>query len=184
MEDMRSNDESECSTMKTNELAGLLIFICVLGIAIWLYKYWYIIALLVITVGLIVFFTDEHRKPPDNKNVIIDTHQSPEINVAPVVPAAPILKKNQLGTNDYVIGKDIPSGIYDVIWIWGHGSVTLSKDETTTLGATKFFKWVGDRYDYEQRQCMNIVCEEGNHLHVSGSVIVEIRKSKPVEIAL
>lgn len=114
----------------------------------------------------------------------VPTYLIEKSNSRPEKHFPPELKKNQLGANVYIIGKDIPPGIYDFLWVWGDGSILVSKDETTLLGASKFFKWVGNRYDYEQRQCMNVVCDTGNYLHVQGNLIVEIRKSKPVEIDL
>ena len=98
---------------------------------------------------------------------------------------APIeTKKNQLTQGVYVIGKDIPSGRYDLTWVWGEGSIHKYVDETTTLGASNYFQWIGNEHNYQHRQCIGIVCLEGEYLHIDGNVVVEIKRSKEIEIDL
>lgn len=95
------------------------------------------------------------------------------------------LQKNQLPGGKYLIGRDIPAGNYDLTWIWG--SATVSKfinDHDTTLGATNYLQHIGTRFDYEARQCFNIQCLDGELLNIDGNVIVEISKSKPIELDL
>lgn len=95
------------------------------------------------------------------------------------------LKKNQLPNGKYLIGRDIPVGIYDFTWIWGEGSINkFVNDHDTTLGACTYSQNVGNKYDYQSRQCINVHCEEGELLVINGNVIVGISKSKPIELDL
>ena len=94
------------------------------------------------------------------------------------------VKKNQLVAGVYVIGEAIPEGNYDLKWVWGSGSVHKYVDNTTTLGASNLFQWVGNTKDYEQRVLVNVACKSGEYLHIDGNLIVEIRKSKPVVLDL
>lgn len=94
------------------------------------------------------------------------------------------VKTNQLVAGAYVIGEAIPEGNYDLRWVWGSGSVQKYVDSTTTFGASNLFQWVGNTQDYEQRVLVNVVCKSGEHLHINGNLIVEIRKSKPVVLDL
>lgn len=94
------------------------------------------------------------------------------------------VKTNQLVAGVYVIGEAIPEGNYDLRWIWGSGSVHKYVDNTTLLGASNLFQWVGATHDYEQRVLVNVVCKKGEYLHIDGNLIVEIRKSKPVVLDL
>lgn len=114
------------------------------------------------------------------------TSKSSTVNETPrEASVSPIeIKKNQLTAGVYIIGKDISSGRYDLIWVWGDGSVQKYRDETTTLGASNYFQWIGNEHNYQQRQCIGVVCSEGEYLHIEGNVIVEIKKSKEIEIDL
>lgn len=94
------------------------------------------------------------------------------------------VKTNQLAAGVYVIGELIPEGTYDLRWVWGSGSVHKYVDNTTLLGANNLFQWVGNTHDYEQRVLVNVVCKKGEYLHIQGNLIVEIRKSKPIELDL
>ena len=102
------------------------------------------------------------------------------------VPYKPItVQKNQLPTGDYLIGRDIPVGIYDFTWVYGHGVIQKFKnDHDSTLGASTYYENVGAQYDYEYRQCFHVVCEEGELLKITGNLIVEISKSKKIELDL
>lgn len=97
---------------------------------------------------------------------------------------APDLQKNQLPQGVYQIGKDIPAGTYDFHHVWGSGSVALYSAKETTLGNNQFFQWVGDQEDYEYLDCVNVRCEESWYLHVSENLIVEIKRSKRINIDL
>lgn len=95
------------------------------------------------------------------------------------------LGKNQLPNGDYLIGRDIPVGIYDFTWVFGNGDIMkFANDHDTTLGATTYFQHIGTKHDYEYRQCMNVDCKDGELLKINGNVIVEISKSKKVELEL
>lgn len=111
------------------------------------------------------------------------------VSIEPPEPSAPQvdyidIKTNQLVAGVYVIGDAIPEGNYDLKWVWGSGSVHKYVDNTTLLGASNLFQWVGNTRDYEQRVLVNVVCKSGEYLHIDGNLIVEIRKSKPVVLEL
>lgn len=116
----------------------------------------------------------------------LDTSDMPMSDVANgnKVQRAPELQKNQLPQGVHLIGKDIPAGVYDFHHVWGNGNLQLYRSEETTLGNSEFFDWIGDRYEYEKSDCINVKCEDGWYLHVDGNLSVEIAKSKKVEIDL
>ncbi len=43
---------------------------------------------------------------------------------------------------------------------------------------------IGDKESYEHRDCINVKCVDGEYLHVDGNLVVEIKRSAPVEIDL
>ncbi|MCD8054948.1 MAG: hypothetical protein LUF00_13140 [Lachnospiraceae bacterium] len=96
------------------------------------------------------------------------------------------LQKNQLANGQYTVGEEIPAGSYDFTWIFGSGRLLIFKDssDTKTLGACRYFQWIGNRYDYEFRQCINVDCEDGNVIVLAGNLIVEISKSRKPQIDL
>lgn len=95
------------------------------------------------------------------------------------------LQKNQLPNGDYLIGTDIPAGFYDFTWVFGAGQIMkFVNDHDTTLGATTYIQNVGSQYDYQYRQCLNVKCDYGELLRLSGNMIVQISKSKKVELDL
>ena len=114
------------------------------------------------------------------------TDSSGDIQQKGSVPYKPItVQKNQLPTGDYLIGRDIPVGIYDFTWVYGHGVIQKFKnDHDSTLGASTYYENVGAQYDYEYRQCFHVVCAEGELLKITGNLIVEIAKSKKIELDL
>lgn len=60
----------------------------------------------------------------------------------------------------------------------------FSNDHDTTLSATTYFQHVGNKHDYEYRQCLNVNCKDGELLKINGNVIVGIAKSKKVDLDL
>ena len=118
----------------------------------------------------------------------VPTKDAPQIDVSPKTSTSDVnyidVKTNQLVAGVYVIGDTIPEGNYDLKWIWGSGSVQKYVDNTTLLGASNLFQWVGNTHDYEQQVLVNVVCKSGEHLHVDGNLIVEIRRSKSVVLDL
>ena len=127
----------------------------------------------------IISYIDNPRSTPKPT-----TSKSSTVNEPP--RAAPIstieVKKNQLTAGVYIIGKDIPPGRYDLTWIWGDGSVHKYKDET--LGSSNYFQWIGNEHKYQHRQCIGVLCLEGEYLRIDGNVVVEIKRSKEIEIDL
>ena len=95
---------------------------------------------------------------------------------------APERKKNQLPRGIYEIGKDIPAGTYDFHHVWGHGSLQKYIAKETILGNNNLMEWIGDTESYEHRDCINVKCANGEYLHVDGNLVVEIKRSAPVEI--
>ena len=122
------------------------------------------------------------------KRKAVSTKTVPQIEESPKTSTPEVdyidVKTNQLVAGVYVIGEAIPEGNYDLKWVWGSGSVHKYVDNTTTLGASNLFQWVGNTHDYEQRVLVNVVCKSGEYLHVCGNLVVEIRKSKPVVLNL
>ena len=95
------------------------------------------------------------------------------------------LRKNQLPQGRYIFGKDLPVGTFDFTWVWGSGSIELyGTAENTTLGNCLYSENVGNRYDYEYRQCLHVQCASGNMLIIRGNLVVEISRSPKPEIDL
>ena len=97
---------------------------------------------------------------------------------------APKLKKNQLVQGVYKIGQEIPAGIYDFHLVWGSGRIEVYCAEETILGNLKFGEWVGEQQTYEKPDCINVRCEEGWYLHISGNIIIEISRANNINICL
>ena len=116
----------------------------------------------------------------------IDPVTEPSSTVDAPIHYEPVsLRKNQLPNGDYLIGRDIPTGIYDFTWVFGSGTIMkFENDHDTTLGATTYLQNVGNKYEYEYRQWVNVNCKDGELLKIDGNVIVEIAKSKKVELDL
>lgn len=95
------------------------------------------------------------------------------------------LQKNQLPQGSYIIGKDIPVGNYDFSWVFGSGVIKKYKnDHDTTLGATTYYENVGEQSEFQYRQCLHVECAEGEKLVIEGNLVVQIARSKPIEIDL
>ena len=57
-----------------------------------------------------------------------DTQQKESVPYQPIT-----VQKNQLPTGDYLIGRDIPVGIYDFTWVYGHGVLITSNHYISSL---------------------------------------------------
>jgi hypothetical protein len=97
---------------------------------------------------------------------------------------APELKKNQLPQGIYIIGQDIPAGIYDFHLVWGHGEIDLYKAKENIPDNLKFAEDLGFQHEYETTDCIHVVCVEGDYLHINGNLIVDIAKSKTIDLDL
>lgn len=97
---------------------------------------------------------------------------------------APELKKNQLPQGIYIVGQDIPAGIYDFHLVWGHGEIDLYKAKENIPDNLKFAEDLGFQHEYETTDCIHVVCVEGDYLHINGNLIVDIAKSKTIDLDL
>lgn len=96
----------------------------------------------------------------------------------------PKLGTNELPQGVYIIGKDIPPGIYDFEHVWGGGDIMLYTAKEETFGNNKLFQYIGTKESYQMRACVHVKCEEGWYLHVNGNLIVRISKSQEPNIDL
>lgn len=97
---------------------------------------------------------------------------------------APELQKNQLPQGVYKVGRDIPVGVFDFHHVWGNGRIHVYKAEETILRNLTFGDYIGDTYEYEKMDCINVICENGCYVHISGNLIVSISRSKDIELDL
>lgn len=97
---------------------------------------------------------------------------------------APELQKNQLPQGVYKVGRDIPVGVFDFHHVWGNGRIHVYKAEETILRNLTFGAYIGDTYEYEKMDCINVICENGWYVHISGNLIVSISRSKDIELDL
>lgn len=97
---------------------------------------------------------------------------------------APELQKNQLPQGVYKVGRDIPVGVFDFHHVWGNGRIHVYKAEETILRNLTFGDYIGDTYEYEKMDCINVICENGWYVHISGNLIVSISRSKDIELDL
>ena len=92
------------------------------------------------------------------------------------------LKKNQITVGTYVIGKEIPAGRYDLIWVWGSGNIRKHKNKKDPIISTNYYVHIGD--GYKCKMCVGVPCLEEECLQIEGNLVVEIKKSKEIEIEL
>lgn len=107
-----------------------------------------------------------------------------ELTKAMAQPETYILGKNELPNGTYLIGKDIPVGVYDFNLLWGDGALYVSRDGTTKLGALLFDQRLGHILKTDKTFCLNVHCEEGHYLIVHGNIAVSIKRSKPIQLEL
>ena len=123
-------------------------------------------------------------KPKARKELLKGNNNNQARRLPPQSAWSGHLEVNQLTPNVYVIGKDIPAGTYNFICVYGGGSISKYTDETTLLGANNFLENVGSQYEYQFKECVGVVCREGEYLHINGNVVVEIERAQPVRIDL
>lgn len=113
-----------------------------------------------------------------------DNQQVKETNITQPQPPtrAPELKKNQLPQGEYKIGVDIPAGRFDFHLEWGDGVINIY-DSKGKNGKLIFYEFMGNS-PVRKLDCINVECQEGWYLFVEGNVIVNISRSKSVEIDL
>lgn len=124
---------------------------------------------------------------PDTKTVATGkaVSKSPQKHSHTAGKAMFKLGKNQLPQGRYMFGTDLLVGTFDFTWVWGSGSIGLyGTAENTTLGNCLYYQNVGNKQDYEYRQCLHVQCESGNMLIINGNLVVEIARSPKPEIDL
>lgn len=109
----------------------------------------------------------------------------PQPSNKPVKPYQ--LGKNELPQGNYLIGRDIPAGIYDFFVVYGSGGkFDIGKYDSNdkVIDGTWNFYWVGLKEDYEKRELIHIECKEGYTVKIGGNVILKIARSQQVKIDL
>lgn len=109
-----------------------------------------------------------------------------------VPPSAGFAKPHQLGKNElpqgeYLIGRDIPAGIYDFFVVYGFGGkfdIAKYDADGKIIDGTWSFYWVGLKEEYEQRELIHVQCKEGYTIKIKGNVILKIAKAQRVTIDL
>ena len=97
------------------------------------------------------------------------------------------LNKNDLTQGEYVIGKDIPVGVYDFFVVYGNGGkfdIAKYDDNDKIIDGTWAFYWVGLQETYEKKELIHIDCKAGYTVKISGNVVLKIVKSQAVRIEL
>lgn len=93
------------------------------------------------------------------------------------------LQKNQLISDVYVIGKDIPAGTYDFTLVKGSGYLKKFSDARDSFETMNYSEYMGN-HEWESEICIGVPCREGEYLHVEGNVVIGIQKTAKVEIDL
>lgn len=95
-------------------------------------------------------------------------------------PVKKELEKNQIPNGTYIIGEDIPEGIYDFLVIEGEGDLSLYKSADNLDYENRIHQFsLSDKVDskFYKTQCYRIVCKKGNCLVIGDTLVVEISKS-------
>lgn len=92
------------------------------------------------------------------------------------------IQKNQLPNGRYVIGKDIPVGMYDFEII--HGSGIVSKYVSEGKKDTNYYEFMKNGKEDADRYLINVDCREGEVLEIPNNVVVSISRSNKVVIDL
>ncbi len=112
---------------------------------------------------------DERTAPPAN---------APTPSAAPA-PAGPLPDTgNLLYSGAYRVGIDLPAGKYDFRAMRGVGTLLVKKAD----GNTKLCASVGADDSRASVEYRNAVCEDGDTLTVDGSVVLAVRRSRPIVI--
>ena len=82
------------------------------------------------------------------------------------------------GSGAYRVGIDLPAGKYDFRAMRGVGTLLVKK----TDGNTKLCASVGADDGRASVEYRNAVCEDGDTLTVDGSVVLAVRRSRPIVI--
>ena len=119
-------------------------------------------------------------------NSIMQYVGQPEAQSAPIAPQAlvksvyPPVGRNELCAGTYVFGEDISCGKYDLVAVSGGGQITFCKKEHPS--EMSIFENFGLTESWMSREHRNIQCESGDRIRVTGSVVIKIHRSQPIEI--
>lgn len=110
-----------------------------------------------------------------------DERPAPPVSVTapPPAPAGPLPDTgNLLYSGAYRVGIDLPAGKYDFRAMRGVGTLLVKKAD----GNTKLCASVGADDGRASVEYRNAVCEDGDTLTVDGSVVLAVRRSRPIVI--
>ena len=119
-------------------------------------------------------------------NSIMQYVGQPKAQGAPIAPQAmvksvhPPVGRNELCAGTYVFGEDILCGKYDLVAVSGGGQITFYKKEHPS--EMSIFENFGLTESWMAREHRNIQCESGDRISVTGSVVIKIHRSQPIEI--
>ena len=97
------------------------------------------------------------------------------------------LNKNELPQGEYIVGKDIPEGVYDFVVVYGNGGrfeIAQYDENNNFVPGTWNLYWVGLQKSYEKKELIHIDCKKDYTVKISGNVILKIVKSQKVKIEL
>ena len=119
-------------------------------------------------------------------NYIMQYVGQPNVKDAPIEPQEmvksvhPPVRRNELCSGTYVFGEDIACGKYDLVAVSGGGQIALYKKEHPS--EMSIFENFGLTESWMSREHRNIQCESGDRIMVTGSVVIKIHRSHPIEI--
>jgi hypothetical protein len=144
-----------------------------------------VIFIIAISVFLIALTLKPRNKKREHTEYELERTPAPKSPPSVVEPYH--LKTNELPQGSYLVGKDIPAGVYDFFVVYGTGGkFDIAKWDTNgkIIDGTWSFYWVGLKETYEKRELIHVMCEEGYTVKISGNVILKIAKSQNVHIDL
>lgn len=77
----------------------------------------------------------------------------------------------ELSEGAYGVGKDIPEGVYDILWVSGSGGHLFVRNASGDYTVNKL---VGDNSEYHIKEYLNADLEIGGSLIISGNIKVKI----------